>query len=321
VRADRLIAIVLLLQTHGQLTAAQLAERLETSERTIRRDLDALSGAGVPVYAQRGRGGGWALLNGHRLDVSGLTAGEARALFLVAGPNALAGLGDEPRVRSALRKLLAALPESVRDEAEAANSAMLVDPSRWGKTAEQAPRHLDTLQDAVVRGVQIEISYAKPGQAPAPRVVHPFGLVAKNGVWYLLAGAEAGLRTFRVSRVRAVLVTEDPVVRPDDFDLATAWEDVQRNLPKRMGTVPVDLRVDPKLVGRIHALLGGWVALEPLEVSDPDGWARFRASFPHERVAAAELARFADAVEVLSPEPVRAELARIGRELSARYAD
>ncbi len=319
-RADRLVAIVLLLQTHGQLTASELAERLETSERTIRRDLDALSGAGVPVYAQRGRGGGWALLNGHKLDMSGLTAPEARALFLVAGPNALAGVGDEPKVRSALRKLLAALPESVRDEAAAANAAMLVDPSRWGRRADpNPPRHLDELRDAVVQGVQVVLTYVKPGQAPAERRVHPYGLVSKSGTWYLLAGAEAGLRTFRVSRVRGVTVTDDPVERPENFDLAAAWEDVQRGLPQRVGTVAVELRVDPEFAGRVKGMLGAWVAIEALPDADPEGWPRFRAAFPHVMAAAAELARFGGRVEVLTPAEVRAELARIGTELAARY--
>ncbi len=140
-RADRLVAIVLLLQTHGQLTVDSLAERLEVSERTIRRDLEGLSGAGVPVYAQRGRGGGWALLGGHRINLSGLTAEEAQALFLVAGPNALVGVGVDPGVKSALRKLLAALPAPMREQAAAAHTAVLVDPVGWGRRNDQ-PAHL-----------------------------------------------------------------------------------------------------------------------------------------------------------------------------------
>jgi predicted DNA-binding transcriptional regulator YafY len=320
VRADRLVAIVLLLQAHGQMTAGDLADRLEASERTIRRDLDSLSGAGVPVYAQRGRGGGWALLGGHRLDLSGLTAEEAQALFLVAGPHALAGLGVEPGVRSALRKLLAALPAPMRYQAEAARSAVLVDPAGWGKRTDR-PRHLDALRDAVVAGVQVVMSYAKPGQQAAERRVHPFGLVSKGGTWYLLAGAEAGLRTFRVSRVRSLSVTQDPVERPEDFDLAEAWDGVQEGFPHRRGamqTVAVDVLVEVAAVPMLTAILGRWAHLEPVGMEGD--WERFTAAFPDPQVAAAELARFGARVLVVKPAAVREELARIGAELVDTYS-
>ena len=303
---------MLLLQTHGQLTAADLAERLETSERTIRRDLDSLSGAGVPVYAQRGRGGGWALLGGHKTDLSGLTLEEAEALFLVAGPNALSGLGVEPGVRSALRKLLAALPAPMREQASAARSAVLVDPLGWGRSrppgSKDTPAHLDALRAAVVAGRQVEISYAKPGQPAADRRVHPFGLVSKAGTWYLLAGAEAGLRTFRVSRLRSVTVTDDPVQRPENFDLAEAWEGVQSSFGERRdeGAVVVDVRVDIQLA----PWLRGWHRVDERN---------FKATFPNVPAAAAELARYGNRVEVLSPPEVRQALGRLGRDLVRAY--
>ena len=321
-RADRLVAILLLLQTHGQLTAADLAERLETSERTIRRDLDALSGAGVPVYSQRGRGGGWALLGGHRLNLSGLTAAEAEALFLVAGPERLAELGVEPGVRSALRKLLAALPAPLRAHATAAHSAVHVDPVRWGQRAEQQPRHLDTLREAVVAGVQVDLTYAKPRDVPTERRVHPFGLVSKGGTWYLIAGTAAGLRTFRVSRVRAAFRTGDPVERPEDFDLAETWEGVVDRFPHRSGSLVVELRVAPDMLGWVRASLGGWARLVPVDEPERhrrDGWDAFRATFPSALAAAANLASFGGRVEVVSPPEVRVELARIGRELAGIY--
>ena len=317
-RADRLVAILLLLQTHGQLTAADLAERLETSERTIRRDLDALGASGVPVYAQRGRGGGWALLGGHRLNLSGLTAAEAEALFLVAGPERLAGLGVGPGVTSALRKLLAALPAPLRDHATAAHAAVHVDPSRWGQRPEP-PRHLDTLRQAVVAGVQVDLAYAKPRQPSATRRVHPFGLVSKGGTWYLIAGTSAGLRTFRVSRVRGVDVTADPVERPEDFDLAEAWEAVVARLPRPTEGVVVELRADPKIEGWLRASLGQWAHLTSLGRPAPGGREAFEATFPNPAAAAANLAVFGQGVEAVSPPEVREELARLGRDLLARY--
>lgn len=320
-RADRLVAIVLLLQTHGQLTVGDLAERLEVSERTIRRDLEALSSAGVPVYAQRGRGGGWALLGGHRIDLSGLTASEAQALFMVAGPNALVGVGVDPGVKSALRKLLAALPAPMREQAAVAGTAVLVDPVGWGRHSDR-PAHLDDLRQAVLAGVQVDISYAKPGQEPANRRVHPYGLVSKGGTWYLLAGAEAGLRTFRVSRVRGVVVTDEAVERPEDFDLAEAWESVQSGFSARTfaGGVTAEFSVDPSSVRFVSAVLGRWADLQPItRDAAKEDWPRFTATFPTSVVAAADLVRFGRSVEVLGPSEVRSALARLGEELVAIY--
>src|SRR6185312_878630 len=152
-RADRLMAVLLLLQQREQVTAAEVARELEISERTARRDLDALSTAGVPVYATPGRGGGWRLVGGARTDLSGLTAGEARALFLVAGPAS----ATTPAVKAALRKLVRALPEPFRTQAEAAASSLVTDPQRWGSdpVERRSPPMLDALQDAVIRGVQV----------------------------------------------------------------------------------------------------------------------------------------------------------------------
>jgi predicted DNA-binding transcriptional regulator YafY len=320
-RADRLVAIVLLLQTRGQMTAGELAEQLETSERTIRRDLDALSGAGVPVYAQRGRGGGWALLGGHRIDLSGLTAEEAQALFLVAGPQAVAGLGVGPGVKSALRKLLAALPAPIRESAEAANAAIHVDATRWGRTDEPtAPRHLDALRRAVLAGIQVELVYAKPGQEPTRRRIHPYGLVSKAGVWYLLAGSDAGLRTFRVSRVRGVGLTDETVERPEDFDLAQAWEEVRTRVPGTFDGLTVHLWADEGSARMLTAALAGWGRIEAVPGEDRGGQQRYAATFPNPHAAAAELARFGHRVEVISPPEVRAELGRLGEELVGAYA-
>jgi predicted DNA-binding transcriptional regulator YafY len=280
----------------------------------------------VPVYAQRGRGGGWALLGGHRIDLSGLTAEEAQALFLVAGPNALAGVGVEPGVKSALRKLLAALPAPFRDQAAAAGDAVLVDPVSWGRGPAPGPDqspHLAPLRQAVLAGVQVDISYAKPSQEAERRRVHPYGLVSKAGTWYLLAGAEAGLRTFRLSRVRAVAITGEPVERPEDFDLAQAWESVQREFPARLypEAVTVHMSVDPTAVRFIAAALRRWANFQPLAVDrSPDGWPGYAATFPNPAIAAAELVRFGRRIEVEGPREVRAALAAWGEHLVATYA-
>jgi predicted DNA-binding transcriptional regulator YafY len=167
VRTDRLVAILLLLQRREQVTAAEVARELEVSERTARRDLDALAMAGVPVYSMQGRGGGWRLVGGARTDLSGLTASEARALFLVAGPASAA----TPAVKAALRKLVRALPEPFRVQAEEAASSLVMDPQRWGssRVEHRPPRFLDELQDAVIRGVQVRLGYVDRKGADAAK--------------------------------------------------------------------------------------------------------------------------------------------------------
>jgi predicted DNA-binding transcriptional regulator YafY len=176
-RADRLVAILMLLQTRGQVTAAEIAAELEVSERTARRDLDALGMAGVPVYARPGRNGGWQLLGGGRTDLSGLTAAGARALFLVAGP-----ANATPELKAALRKLVRALPEPFRPGAQAASEAIVVDNNGWGVNTTQRPPppHLEALQEAVIDGLQVQLGYVARGGAETARVVHPLGLAAKG---------------------------------------------------------------------------------------------------------------------------------------------
>ncbi len=328
-RADRLVAVVLLLQVHGRLTAAELAARLETSERTIRRDLDALCMAGVPLYAQRGRGGGWTLLGGHRIDLSGLTTAEAQALFLATAPGSVAALGAGvgEGLAAARRKVLAALPERLRAQVEAAGATVLVDPSSWGRAPDGCGAqdagddpHVAQLRAAVLAGVQVVVGYEPPDRPVEDRRLHPLGLVCKRGVWYLLAGAPAGLRTYRVSRVRSVTVTGDPAERPAGFDLAAAWAGVQRSLAARVpARVEVVVAAEPPMLTRVRSAVGAWW---PVEDGAPhgDGRSTLRLRFATASVAAAELAPFGEAVEVVGPEEVRAELAELGRRLVRRYA-
>jgi predicted DNA-binding transcriptional regulator YafY len=312
VRADRLVAVLLILQARGRVTAAELAEELEISERTARRDLEALAMAGIPVYSQAGRGGGWSLLGGARTDLSGLTATEARTLFLVAGPSASA----TPQVKAALRKLVRALPEPFRAEAEAAASAVVIDPTSWDRTHVPAPAHLEILQRAVVEGVQARIVYAAPERAESERTVHPLGLVAKASVWYLVAGTDAGMRTFRVSRIRSVALTEVPVERPDGFDLEAHWRSVVAQLDERRVTFRATARVAPEAVPWLRSAFGTRLSVRETRA---DGHADVEIRSWSARTLAAELAGFGSAVEVLQPSEVREELARVGAELADRY--
>jgi predicted DNA-binding transcriptional regulator YafY len=311
VRADRLVATLLVLQTKGRVTAAELARELEVSERTARRDLEGLAMAGVPVYSQPGRGGGWELVGGARTDLSGLTADETRALFLVAGPGAAT-----TEVRAALRKLVRALPATFRSQAQAAAGAVMHDAASWDHEEPAAPVHLEALQGAVIDGVQVELGYCRRDGQVSLRTVHPLGLVVKNGTWYLVAGTAAGQRTFRVSRVRSVSATDLPVERPEDFDLSEAWRSIVTGVDAQRTPITVTLRTDETTLDVLRWVFGNRVGTES---PDTTGQIRVEVRAQSELMIARQLAGFADAVEVVSPKAVRDHLAEIGRGLVRRH--
>lgn len=313
-RTDRLVAVLLLLQQREQVTAAQVARELEVSERTARRDLDALAMAGVPVYSTQGRGGGWRLVGGARTDLSGLTAGEARALFLVAGP----ATATTPAVKAALRKLVHALPEPFRVQARAAASSLVVDPPRWGssRVEHRPPRLLDELQDAVIRGVQVRLGYVDGTGAETERTVHPLGIVAKGPSWYLVCHTAAGRRSFRIDRVSSVDPTGDPVHRPEGFDLAASWREIADEVDRRRTPLRMRAVCAPDGMATLRMVLG-----DRLEVagSTTDGRIEVLIRGSGEYALAAELAGLIEWLEVTGPAGVRDHLASIGTALVERY--
>ena len=239
-KAERMVAALLLLQTRGRVTATELADELEVSVKTARRDLEALGLAGFPVYSQPGRNGGWYLLGGGRTDLSGLTASEAQALFAVAGPAVQA----TPEVRAALRKLVRALPESFRLEALAAADSVVIDQRAWGQTGVHPPRFVPVLQQAVIESRQVTLAYKDRAQSVTSRVVDPYGLVNKGLRWYLIAGTDRGMRSFRVDRVRDVDVLDGAAPKPDGFDLMATWEAIVGRVEvlRRPGRCPTSCR-------------------------------------------------------------------------------
>jgi predicted DNA-binding transcriptional regulator YafY len=312
-RADRLVAALLVLQARGRVTARELAQELEVSERTARRDLEGLAMAGVPVYSQPGRGGGWELVGGARTDLSGLTADEAQALFLLAGPASAA-----PDVRAALRKLVQALPLTFRPHAEAAAAAVLRDPAGWDQTEPAPLDHLEALQVAVIEGSQVELGYRRRDGKVSLRTVHPLGLVVKNNIWYLIAGTAAGQRTFRVSRVVSVAPNGRAVVRPDDFDLAEAWRSIVSTVDRQRAPVTVRLRTDERTADVLRYVFG--TRARRRHAAGPDGRVEVEVRAHSELMVARQLAGFSDAVEVVEPDAVRAQLVAIGRGLIHTHA-
>ncbi|WP_030512841.1 YafY family protein [Nocardia sp. NRRL WC-3656] len=308
-RADRLIATLLLMQARGRVTAAELAGELEVSVATARRDLEALSSAGVPVYPQPGRGGGWALIGGARTDLSGMTADEARGLFLLLGPAA----SGSPATRSALRKLLRALPETFREQALAASAATLIDPVGWGRRPRSEPAEVELLQQAVARRRTVRFRY---GPAGRERAVDPWGVVDKDAVWYLIAGTDRGRRTYRVDRMSEVTAEDGVADVPADFDLAQAWSEIVEQMEHRRGEVSAIVHADPEIVPVLRDRLGRHCAEDgPVD----GGRVRLRISAHLPRAIAEQLAGFGGRLEVVAPESIRRELAALAAELTAIY--
>ncbi|TYP81969.1 helix-turn-helix transcriptional regulator [Blastococcus xanthinilyticus] len=310
-RADRLVALLLLMQARGRVTAAEVARELEVSVATARRDLEALSTAGVPVYPRIGRGGGWSLVGGARTDLTGLSAGEARALFLLLG--SAASVPDE--VRSALRKLVRALPQTFRADAEAAAQATMTDPTGWGDRDRLRPAVVDVLQTAVVRRRRVRLTYVDGARRPSDRLVDPWGLVDKDETWYLVAGTDRGQRTFRVDRIQHAEAIDEPAGRPDGFALPAAWREVVGEVEQRRSRTWATVLIEPRFVRILHDQFG-----RHCEVDGEDGGrARVRLGAPTPLDIARTLAGWGADVEVIEPAAVRTELARIGAELSGRY--
>lgn len=310
-RADRLVAVLLLMQARGRVTAAEVAAELEISVATARRDLEALSTAGIPVYPQPGRNGGWQLVGGARTDLSGLSATEAQALFLLLGPAA----SIAPDAKAALRKLVRALPDTFREHAQAAAEAVVIDPARWGEHVKERPELVRQLQDAVVRRERVRLVYSGRGRDPAERVVEPLGLVDKDDVWYLVAGTANGRRTFRVDRVATAEPTGDSFERPDDFELSSAWAEIVERMEERRSGLTATVLMDERFVWVMQDRLGRNCELDGT-VGDR---ARVKVTAPTALMIAQHLAGWGGTIEVVDPPSVQAELARLGRELTNRY--
>src|SRR5215472_1308603 len=304
-RSDRILSVLLLLQVHGRLSARDLAGRLEVSERTVHRDVEALGAAGVHVYAERGRHGGIALLPGYRTDVSGLTAPEAQALFVFAGRGTLADLGLEGELRSALRKLLSVLPEPHRPGAERAAGRVVVDPRAWMRARDDLP-HLATVQDAVWRDRRLRMRYRRPG-APdtVDRLLDPYGLVAKAGTWYLI-GADGGEpRLYRVSRIEAAEVTDEAAERPAVLDLEALWEQLRGRVEDRGAGVVVRVRVRAERVEMLLRIVASQLQAPAARGAARDGWVELELRYPADGAARASLLAFGPDVEVLAPDSLR----------------
>ena len=315
-RADRVLAMLLLLQARGRVSALELAARLEVSRRTVYRDVDALSAAGVPVRTEPGPRGGIELVEGWRTDLTGLTEPELNALFASA-----AG----PAFESAMGKLAAALPGESGRRAGRMRERLLVDSVGWGRRGDASP-HLQVVQDAVFADRRLRLRYRRAEAQVTERIVDPLGLILKAGVWYLLADAagdqpgppstprqRAKRRLFRLSRVEAAEALDEPARRPRGFDLAAAWRQQAAGWDTGRAALEVLVKVADADLPLVLRVAGD-------RVTDRPRPGVVRMAFPAVEPAAAFLSSFGAMVEALEPPQLRVELARRGADLVRVYA-
>ncbi len=322
-RADRLLSLLMLLQARGRMTAEELARELEVSPRTIYRDIDALGAAGVPVYAEIGREGGYALLDSYRTNLTGLKEDEARALFtfLLNIPSPLADLGMSQKLKTVVLKLSAALPAARRSEEEQVRQRIHIDSVSWFNRQEPVP-HLQAIQEAIWLNRRIVLSYRLWFGSVAGQVAAPYGLVAKAGTWYLVYEYQGRLQARRISELLDVRLTDEPFERPEDFALAKWWSGWCAEVEEHRAEYAVTARVAPALIPLLPRYFGRQVheLLAQAALPDADGWVTLTLPFERLEDARERLLGFGGAVEVLAPRALRESVADFARQTARLYA-
>ncbi|KUM82189.1 helix-turn-helix transcriptional regulator [Streptomyces curacoi] len=321
-RAARLIKMVLLLQSRPSMTAAELARELEVSERTVTRDAQALSEAGVPVYADRGRAGGYRLIGGYRTRLTGLARSEAEALFLSGVPGALREMGLEDAASAARLKVSAALLPSLRDASRTAAQRFHLDAPNWFREP-GTPGLLPAVADAVWDDRRIVARYRR-GQDEVERELEPYGLVLKAGVWYLCArvAGHGSYRVYRIDRFTAVEAGDERFERDEEFDLPGFWDERAEQFARSILRAEVVVRVSPDGARRLPYTVDPQSAREALESAgapDGDEWVTVTLPVESEEVAHAQLAALGPEAEVLAPKALRARFASDATRLAALY--
>ncbi|SIN23294.1 helix-turn-helix transcriptional regulator [Micromonospora cremea] len=320
-RASRLISLLLLLQARGSMTAGELARELEVSERTVYRDVLALSAAGVPVYADRGRAGGYRLLGGYRTRLTGLTRDEAEALFLAGLPGPAGDMGLADAVAAAELKVLAALPPALRDAPARAGQRFHLDVPGWFRETEPPPS-LAELARAVWRDRVVQLRYRR-GDREVTRRIRPYGLVLKSGVWYLVGRVGDDTRTYRVDRVTGVEVGEESFARDEDFDLAGYWREQAGSFLRTMLRAEVTVRLSPAGLCQLRHLVDAPFVYEEVvaAATQPDGQGWVATTLPVESVKVAyhQLLGLGPEVEILDPPELRELFAEAADRFRALY--
>ena len=318
-RADRLLSIVLLLQTHRHLTSRSLAERLEVSERTIHRDMEALSGAGIPVIAERGSGGGWSLMGEYRTNLTGLNETEIQSLFVTQAPKVLADLKLTKASDAALLKLLAALPAMYRKGAERARQRIYIDSAGWNRSEESVP-HLQLVQEAIWTERKLRITYERgPDCGAVERELDPLGLVAKGSAWYLVAGVDGVVRGYRISRISRAELIPAACSIPENFDLRSYWENSAATFKSTLPNYLATFRVAPSVFLRLR-FAGRFARVGEVSETDADGWYKVSVGFDVEEMACEYALGFGPNLEVLEPMSLKEKVREMAKRVVEKYS-
>ncbi len=319
--ASRLLSILMLLQARGRMSATELAAQFEVSVRTIYRDIDQLSAAGVPVFADRGRSGGFQLMDGYRTKLTGLTQSEAEALFLAGLPGPAAELGLAEILATAQLKLMAALPATVQPQADRIGARFHLDPTAWFRGSDPLPS-LQVVARAVWSGHYLHLQYRRAGETDARAYkLGPLGLVLKGGVWYLVAQNGKSVRTYRAANIYDAQVSEEVFARPPKFDLAGYWGKASKDYEAGVYRASADVRLSQSGWARLD-LLGPYVteaAVGTAGKPDRRGWVRCTVPIESLDYGVRELMRLGEDVEVLGPPALRVRMAATLDAMSKRY--
>jgi predicted DNA-binding transcriptional regulator YafY len=319
--ASRLLSVLMLLQTRGRMSATALAEEFGVSVRTIHRDVDQLSAAGIPVYADRGRNGGFQLLEGYRTELTGLTESEAETMFLAGLPGPAEQLGLADILSTAWLKLTAALPAHVQPRAQRIAARFHLDPAAWFRSADPLPC-LQIIARAVWSERMLKLRYRRAGEAEArPRKVAPLGLVLKGGIWYLIAQHEKSIRTYRAGNIQDAEVCDESFMRPKAFDLGLYWAKAAREYEAGVYHEHADVRLSPKGMLLLE-LLGPHVteaASRTAGKPDRHGWQRCTLPLESVDFGVRELMRLGDEVEVIGPAALREQMSATAKRIAKAH--
>jgi len=319
-----LLSTLLLLQNRGRMTATELAAELEVSVRTVYRDVESLSTAGVPVYADRGPAGGYRLLDGYRTRLTGLTGEEADTLFLAGVPDAAAELGLGSELAAAQLKLEASLAPELRERAARIRQRFHLDAPSWFRELDAVP-HLASVAAAVWNQHRVRVRYLGAGSKPKESLseLDPLGVVCKAGVWYLVAACGDKARTYRVGRIVELETLAETFCRPADFDLVEFWRNWVKCYERGVYQADMVVRLSPVgygMVPWVWMAFAGRATMNTAQEPDEDGWRRAVVPIESLRHALAEVLKLGKEIEVLQPPELRAKVREAVTALSDIYA-
>ena len=316
-RADRLLSILLLLQNRGKLTTNELAKELEVTGRTIHRDMEALNAAGIPIVAERGKSGGWRLLEQYRTNLTGLKANELKSLLISPSIQLLTDLGLTKDWQEARQKILASIPSTFQKNSHDIWNRVHVDTTTWRQSPEKI-ESFKILQQAIWDERKLQIKYERVDGEYIERVVSPLGLVAKGSTWYLIATSNEKIRNYRASRIKSVILTKEMFSRPNDFDLTQYWSDSTKEFIRSLPKYEVDVEISLSIVSRLK-FTGRFVQILKMDSPSENGWIPTKLCFDTEQEASEYILGFGDQIRIIRPNSLMQSIYDMARALLDFY--